>query len=228
MWGWFVSSLAWTALISGAFLGVGAIAEALHSLSLWRSRRIKVSELSTARGIVDLRGTARAELPLKAPLTGRDCVMFTVSMERKQPRAGQKRDARPDLLTFVGAAPFVIDDGTGRRRVDLRDKRVPVTGTSIEKQPLERLTAPLEKLLRERIGVPGGLWCMGRDVVATEAALLEGTEVSVIAKLGRDGELMPVHVMTGRAKVVALHGVIRSAAALVGSAMLVLVFQWLR
>lgn len=228
MWGWFVASLAWFAFVSGAFLVVGALAELVHSFSLWRSRRVKVSELSSSKGIVDVRGRARAELPLQAPLTGRSCVQFTMRMERKQPRAGQKRDDRPDRITFIGAAPFVIDDGSGQKRVDLRETRVPVTGSSIEKRALQRLTAPLDKLLQARLGAPGAVWCMGRDVIATESALLEGTEVSVVAKLGKDGVLRPLHVMTGRAKVLALHGVMRAGGALVGSAVMMLVFQWLR
>lgn len=231
MWSWFIASLAWSALVSGAFLALGAVVEAWHALSLWQSRPVKVSELSSARGIIDLRGRTRAELPLQAPLTGRSCVQFRVVVERKQPRAGQRRDQRPDLITFVGAAPFLIDDGTGQRRVDLRADRgggrVPVSGSSIERRPLERLTAPLEKLLQARLGAPGGLWCAGRDVVATEAALLEGTEVSVVARLGRDGALRPLHVMTGRAKVIALHGALRAGLALGGSALLLLVFLWL-
>ena len=162
-----------------------------------------------------------------APLTGRTCVQFTVIMERRQPRSGQKRDDRPDLITFVGASPFMVDDGTGKVRIDLRQQRVPITGTSVEKKPLERLTAPLEKLLAARLGVAGGLWCMNRDVVATEAVLLEGAEVSVVARATADG-LRPLHVTTGRAKVVALQGVIRAVLALVGAGLLVALSAWLR
>jgi hypothetical protein len=228
MWGWFVSSIAWSAFVSGAFLAFGAIHEALHALRLWRSRRVPVSELTSSTGIVDLRGTARAEVPLMAPLTGRSCVQFTVVLERKQPRGGQKRDHRPDLITFIGTAPFVIDDGTGRMRVDLRDQRVPVTGASVEKRALQRLTAPLDKMLHARLGAPGGLWCVGRDIVATEAALVQGTEVSVIAKLARDGAVTPLHVLTGRAKVVALHGALKAALALSGAAALLFIFELLR
>jgi hypothetical protein len=113
-------------------------------------------------------------------------------------------------------------------RVDLREKRVPVTGTSVERRPLERLTAPLERLLHARIGAPGGLWCMNRDVVATEAVLLDGAEVSLVASRDSEGNVTPLHVTTGRLKVVAMQVLMRAGMAMCGSAVLVALFQWLR
>lgn len=233
MMSWVLTFIAYACLASGAALAFGALMETRHALQLWRSRRVTAGDLGSAGGIgivgiVDIRGRASAEIPLMAPLTGRTCVQFTVIMERKQPKPGVKRDDRPDLITFVGASPFFVDDGTGKVRVDLREMRVPVTGTSVERRPLERLTAPLEKMLHARLGAPGGLWCMNRDVVATEAVLLDGAEVSVVAKRGADGSVVPIHVTTGRAKVVALQGVIRAGMALGAAAVLIGLFEWLR
>lgn len=233
MIGWFFTFLAYSCLASAAALAFGALMEVRHAFRLWISKRVSAVDMrgaaaGTHAGIFDVRGRASAEVPLMAPLTGRTCVQFTVIMERMQPRAGQKRDDRPDLITFVGASPFFVEDTTGRVRVDLRDKRVPVTGTSVERRPLERLTAPLERLLQARIGAPGGLWCKDRDVIATEAVLLDGAEVSLIAKRDEDGTITPLHVTTGRTKVVAMQLLMRAGMAMSGAAILVALFQWLR
>lgn len=228
MIGFFLSFLAYSCLASGLALAFGALMEVRHAFRLWISKRIHASDARGTSGIFDVRGRVHAEIPLQAPLTGRNCVQFTVVMERKTPRAGQKRDDRPDLITFVGASPFFVEDATGKVRVDLREKRVPVTGTSVERRPLERLTQPLERLLQARIGAPGGLWCMNRDVVATEAVLLDGAEVSVVASRDNAGNFKPLHVTTGRLKVVAMQLLMRAGMAMCGAAVLVALFQWLR
>ena len=225
--GLIVSLIAYSLLASGLALALGAVVEMRHAFFLWRSKRVAVKDIAGG-GIVDVRGAVHAaENPLTAPLTGRACVTFTVIMERAQPKTGQTRDGDPDLITFVGAAPFAVDDGTGKVRVDLREHRVPVTGTDVVKQPLARLTQPLEKLLAARFGKPGGVWCMNRDITATEAVLLEGAEVSVVGRV-RAGALQPLHVTTGRARVVAMQGVIRAVAALGASGVLLALYGWVR
>src|SRR5262245_51930532 len=136
-------------MATAGFLGLASLLELNHSLLLWRSRRVSAKDVraSTDR-IVDVRGTVHAQSPLMAPLTGKACVQFTVVMFR-DPKKGVKaeRDGFPDVMTFVGMSPFIVDDGTGRIHVDLRENRVPLTGATITRKPLERLTAPLEKLL---------------------------------------------------------------------------------
>ncbi len=228
MIGFFVTFLAYSCLASGLGLAFGALLEVRHAFRLWISKRIQAADARGTTGIFDVRGRAHAETPLKAPLTGRSCVQFTVIMERKTPRAGQKRDDRPDLITFIDASPFFVEDATGKVRVDLRERRVPVTGTSVERRPLERLTQPLERLLHARIGAPGGVWCMNRDVIATEAVLLDGAEVSFVASRDAEGNVTPLHVTTGRLKVVAMQLLMRAGMAMCGAAVLVALFQWLR
>jgi hypothetical protein len=98
----------------------------------------------------------------------------------------------------------------------------------VKKQPLERLTQPLEKLLAMRLHKPGGLWCTGRDVVATEAALVDGSEASVVAKKGADGLVVPLHVTTGRPLVVAMQGLTRAGVAFIASTVLAGVWLWLK
>jgi hypothetical protein len=219
--------LAFTFLAFGMALALAALLETKHSILLWRSRRVLAKDMRNASGIFDIRGSVKASRPLTGPLTGRPCVQYTVVMERRQPKSGQKRDGDPDLITFIDAAPFVVDDGTGRVHIDLREQHIPVTGTSIVKRPLERLTAPLEKLLSLRLHKPGGLWCMGRDIVATEAALVDGDEVSVVGR--RDGnDVIPLHVTTGRTRVVAMQGLTRAGAALCASSVLFGLYMWLR
>jgi hypothetical protein len=223
-----LSLLAMTCLASGATLALGALLEGRHAIQLWRSKTIAARDVATATGIFDVRGSVVARAPLQGPLTGRPCVQFVVVMERKQPKRGQKRDGEPDLLTWIESSPFTLDDGTGKLHINLADQRVPVTGTSIIKQPLERLTAPLERMLHARLKKPGGLWCSGRDVVATEAALENGAEASVVAKKSPAGDLVAVHVTTGRPRVVAMQGLTRSGMAASGALILGALWMWLR
>jgi hypothetical protein len=218
-------------LVCALALVLGAIGSVRRGLELWRSRRVRAADLGREAGVVEVRGRARADAktgPIMAPLTGRPCVTFTVLVERAAPRDGKKRDEDPDFLTFMAAAPFVVDDGSGQVPVDLTRARVPVTGFDVVvRRPLERLTNPLEKLLAARLHKPGGLWCMNREVAATEAVLLEGAEVSVIAR--RSGnDVLPLHVTTGRVKGVALQLFVQAAIALTVGGALLGVWQWIR
>jgi hypothetical protein len=222
-------ALATVCLVVGGGLAVGALVESRHALLLWRARRVRARELDAgadSAGVFEVRGPARAKVPLRAPLTGAACIQFTVILERERPPDGRSPDGDPDTLTFVGTSPFVVEDGTGSLEVDLRTSRAPLTGTRIERKPLARLTAPLEELLAVRLGKPGGLWCHGRAVTATEAALLEGAEVSVVARRSAAG-VRPLHVTTGRVRVVALQGLMRAAIALAVAVVLLNVWFFL-
>lgn len=220
-------------LVVGLGLGLGAVGEARHALRLWRARRTKAGDVGGSGGssVVEVRGTARATRPLASPLSGTACLQFLVILERAPP-TGRPRDDDPDLLTFVGAAPFIVDDGTGTIAVDLHARRVPVTGVRVQQKPLERLTAPLEKLLATRLGKPGGLWCHGRAVTATEAILVDGAELSVVAARtrpgGAPGGLEPLHITTGRVRVIALQGLLRATLTAMVAVVLVNVGLWLR
>lgn len=220
--------IAFSFLASGVALALGAVLETKHAVTLWRSRPVKARDVRASTGIFDVRGPVHTSSPLTGPLTGRSCVQYTVVVERAQPKGGQKRDGEPDLITFVEAAPFVVDDGTGRVHIDLRLHRVPVTGTSIVRQPIQRLTAQLERMLSIRLHKPGGIWCSGRDVVATEAALMDGDEVSVIGRKGENGEIIPVHVTTGVTRAVAMQGLTRAGLAYIGATILFALYAWLR
>jgi hypothetical protein len=219
--------VAFSFLAMATALGLGAFMDAKSAFTLWRARRVAAKDVRTSSGIVDVRGKISSEQPLTAPLTGRPCAQFIVILERAAPKGGVKRDGDPDLITFVGASPFIVDDGTGRVHVDLRTARVPVTGTDVHKQPLERLTQPLDRLLQGRLHKPGGVWCMNRSVTATEAVLLEGMEVSVVAKKSADG-FEPLHVTTGRTRVVAMQAMMRAGMASTAAVMLGAVWLWLR
>jgi hypothetical protein len=216
--------IAFSFLASALMIALGGVLETKHSIVLWRSKRVMARDLGAVSGIFDVRGAVHASTPLTAPITGRSCVQYTVVVER----AHKGSDGDPDLITFVDAAPFSVDDGTGRVHIDLRMHRIPVTGASIVKKPMERLTQPLERLLALRLHKPGGLWCTGRDVVATEAALVDGTEASVVARKGKDGLIVPLHVTTGRPLVVAMQGLTRAGVAFIVSALLAGVWLWLK
>lgn len=225
----FLQVLAVACLVTGLGLLLGVVVESRHALLLWRARRVFARDLGrgTSPGIVEIHGRARSRSPLTAPLSGAACLQFMVVLERAPPNNG-RGDADPDVVTFVGASPFVVDDGTGKIDVDLHARRVPVTGVRVERRPLERLTAPLEKLLAVRLGKPGGLWCHGRTVTATEALLVDGVELSVIGRSGNDGKLTPLHVTTGRLRVVALQGFVRATTGAGVAIVLLNIANWLR
>lgn len=93
----------------------------------WRIRRtLSNAEGARAgsldRGAVELAGTARpAAETFMSPLTGQECLAYQYEVEERQRRSGEEGTSRTTWQTVVDderAAPFYVDDSTGRAMVD--------------------------------------------------------------------------------------------------------------
>lgn len=216
--------------IGGALL-LGSLSEVRHASLLWRARRCTAGSIArTAATVVDVRGQVHLDQTLTAPLSGLSCAQWLVVVSRAPPGPGQERDGQSDALVFQDARPFWVDDGTGRVRVDVKGRSIPLSEVSSKSTRLERLTAPLAALITARLGSPAAAWCHRRDVTVVESALFAYDEVSLVARCSTFPRLAidPVHVTRGRPRVVALRRALR---AVVTTGMAVVFFaiaKWLR
>lgn len=217
-------------LLGGALL-LGALADLRHALVLWRARRTAAGSLGqTDAGVVDVRGRVHLETPITAPLSGKSCAQWQLVVSRAPAKAGQTKDGLADLVVLHDARPFWVDDGTGRVRVSVQGKAIPLSEVKAHSQPLVKLTTTLDALLSARLHVPAAAWCHQRDVTVVESALFAGDEVSLIAKRERGPRLViePVHVTRGRPRVVALRTALRATVVAGFAVVFFAVAQWLR
>lgn len=150
-----------------------------------RHRRLSALRRTPTTSVADLRslpvepgrayevsGVAQAgEAPLRAPLSGLPCVWFRVRIVDRSRRVLQYgrrsrvpvRDARSDV-------PFVLDDGTGRIRVDVRGADVLPGDPRVKRRELAS-------------GGPGG-WLPGSLAALVTSGALPGTPPAL--KLGRE------------------------------------------
>lgn len=215
----------------GGALVLGSLSQVRHALVLWRARRVAAGSIGqTDAAIVDVRGHVHLEAPLTAPVSGRSCAQWLVVVSRAPAKAGQPRDGLSDVVVLQDARPFWVDDGTGRVRVNVKGRAIPLSEVPSTSQPLVKLTAPLAALLTARLHLPAAAWCHQRDVTVVESALFAYDEVSLVARRERGAHLSiePVHVTRGRPRVVALRTAMRAVVAAGFAVVFFAVAQWLR
>jgi hypothetical protein len=108
-------------LAAAALLGGGLYLLHRGSRAFWRLRTITDTPTarlhSAAQGYVELRGLAQAdEGTLRARLTGSSCLWYRFRVEQRQ-RSG-RRDTWVTLEKGESERPFLLNDGTGRCRVE--------------------------------------------------------------------------------------------------------------
>lgn len=218
-------------VVIGGGLLLGSASEVRHALLLWRARRCAAGSIArTDASIVDVRGRVHLEQPLTAPLSGRSCAQWLVVVSRAAPRPGQGRDGLPDALVFRDARPFWVDDDTGRVRVDVKGRAIPLSEVPSTSRPLERLTPSLDTLISARLGAPAAAWCHQREVTVVERALFAYDEVSLVARRSALPRLTvePVHITCGRPRVVALRTAMRGVVTAGVAVVFFAIAQWLR
>ena len=223
--------LMFACVVVGGALLLGALADVRHALVLWRARRTAAGSIGTTDAtVVDVRGRVFLEQPLTAPLTGLSCAQWQLVVSRAPAKLGQQKDGLADLVVLHEARPFWVDDGTGRVRVSVQGKAIPLSEVRSKSEPLPRLTATLDALLTARLHVPAAVWCHQRDVTVVESALFANDEVSLVAKRKRGPRLVlePVHVTLGRPRVVALRTALRAVVVAGFAVVFLAVAQWLR
>lgn len=217
-------------LVGGALLW-GAVLEVRHALLLWRARRVAAGSMGrTHAAIVDVRGQVHLETPLTAPLSGKSCAQWLLVVSRAPVRTASATDGASDVVVLQDARPFWVDDGTGRVRVSVQGRGIPLSEVKSTSQPLQRLTPTLDALITARVGMPAAMWCHGREVTAVESALFAYDEVSVVARHATHPRLIvePVHVTLGRPRVVALRTAMRAVVVAGFAVIFFAVAQWLR
>lgn len=218
-------------VVLGGALALSALADVRHALVLWRARRVSAGTIDGAgASVVDVRGRVHVDEPLSAPLSAKGCAQWQLVVSRAPVKPGQPNDGLADVVVLHQARPFWVDDGTGRVRVAVQGRAIPLSEVRSTSQPLVKLTPALDTLLRARLPVPPAAWCHQRDVTAVESALFAGDEVSLIARREQRGRLAiePVHVTLGRPRVVALRLAMRAAVVAGFSGVFFAIAQWLR
>lgn len=218
-------------LLVGAALALGALSDVRHALLLWRARRVSAGAIDHAgASVVDVRGRVHADEPLSSPLSAQRCVQWQLVVSRAPVKPGQHKDGLSDVLVLHEARPFWVDDGTGRVRVAVQGRSIPLSEVRSTSQPLVKLTPALDALLSARLPVPPAAWCHQREVSAVESALFVGDEVSLIARRELRARLSiePVHVTLGRPRVVAMRLAMRAAVVAGFAGIFLAVAQWLR
>ncbi len=218
-------------VVLGAGLALGALSDVRHALVLWRARRTSAGAIDRAgASVVDVRGRVHLEAPLLAPVSAKSCAQWQLVVSRAPVKPGQLSDGLPDVVVLHDARPFWVDDGTGRVRVAVQGRAIPLSEVRSTSQPLTALTPALAALLGARLPVSAALWCHGRDVTVVESALFAGDEVSLIARREHRARLVlePVHVTLGRPRAVALRLALRAAVVAGFAGVFFAVARWLR
>lgn len=108
-------------LLMGAGLVALGLRDGVRAYRLWRTTAVPIGELGAASGRVLVTGVARrAERTVEAPLTGADCLAYAWRITGRKVVVGFG-DARPtgyEIGRGRDAVPFVVEDDTGRVRVE--------------------------------------------------------------------------------------------------------------
>lgn len=142
----------------------------------------------TGGGLVRAQGVVHCLDTLTAPLSGRVCAYFEVIVEEKVTTGKSSRWRT--VIREIEERDFLIDDGTGRARIEMVAVRAAVTkdlhwssGTFTEPTP------ELERFL-QRHGQRGQGWVFNRTLRYREGAIEPGEMVAVVghAELELDPE----------------------------------------
>jgi len=126
---------------------------------------------SAAQGLVELEGTARAMpgLPIRAPLSRRDCVWWKFTVEKK---GGNQRNGWTSIQEGISDGLFHLQDATGTCIVDPEGARVlpSQSNTWYGSTPLPEAGPPARR----------GLHLFGRKYRYTETRLHDGDPLYAI------------------------------------------------
>lgn len=188
--------LAFVSLLLGG-LGVGIGLLARSSFKQWRLiLDTPTSKCAGAQtGLIELKGQARAdgEAVLTSPLTNQRCVYYRVHVEEYVRRGNKSRWTT--RVNDVQTVPTVLDDGSGRAKVDLTKASLELRHDRHEKQSAFEGLAPEVKAFIEskyQLSTKGIL--LNRPLRVTETALALNDDVYVLGRAewqGKDLHVVP-------------------------------------
>jgi len=123
---------------------------------------------------------------LVAPITGRDCVAYSVTVLEQSDRGSAIRETK--------AMPFALDDGSGRALVDPTDARIAIdNGATVQTGMLNDPTPAAEDLLRRHGKRPR------HSLLYREAVVTDGESIAVLGAGTRepDPDAPPVESYRG-------------------------------
>ncbi|MBV8756188.1 MAG: hypothetical protein JO257_02865 [Deltaproteobacteria bacterium] len=142
--------------------------------------RMSLRELPESKRARVVGAAQPLERTLEAPLTGRTCMYYVVTVE--QHHSTGRSSYWKQIIKEEAGVPFVLDDGTGRAIVDPRSARVALdvdgkgdSGTFDE--PNERETAFLQ-----RHGTTGQGWIFNKRLRYREAIIELGERVAILGE----------------------------------------------
>lgn len=182
-------------LLGGLGVGIGLLAHS--SFKQWRL----ILDTPTSRcggaqaGLIELKGQARAEgeAVLTSPLTNQRCVYYRVHVEEYVRRGNKSRWTT--RVSDVQTVPTVLDDGSGRAKVDLTKASLELRPDRHEKQSAFEGLAPEVKAFIEskyQLSTKGIL--LNRPLRVTETALALNDDVYLLGRAewrGKDLHVVP-------------------------------------
>lgn len=122
-----------------------------------------------ARGLVET---------LEAPLTGRRCVYFSVTVEEH--RSNGKTHQWRTVIREARGVPFMLEDNSGRALIDATAARIAVDFDDKSQSGTFDDPTPAEKAFLERHGQKGQGWLFNRKLRYREAVIAEGETIAVL------------------------------------------------
>lgn len=116
---------------------------------------------------------------LQAPLTGRPCLVFKVTVE-------EKREHWDTWIVEQHGVPFVLVDDTGRALVDPSAAKVSLEVDSQTQSGTFDDPTPIERVFLERHQQTGVAWVFNRTLRYNEAIVAVGERVAVLGSGTRE------------------------------------------
>ena len=118
--------------------------------------------------------------PLRAPLTGRACVFYEVTVEEY--RSSGKSGRWVEIIKDVDAQDFLLEDGTGRAVVKTAGMKVlPVKDRELKSGFLNDASPVLEDFLRQH-GQSSQGWVFNKNLRYKEGVFEPGERVTVLGQ----------------------------------------------
>lgn len=187
-------------VIVDLLLGVVGVGLALLAFGRFKQWRLildtPTSKCAGAQaGLVELKGQVRAdgETVLTSPLTNQRCVHYSVRVEQYERRGNTHRWRT--LMNDVQRVPALLDDGSGRAKLDLSTAELDLRPDRHDKQSVfTELAADTKALLESKYQLSTKSLLVNRPLRVTETALALNDDVYVLGRAewrGKDLHVVP-------------------------------------
>lgn len=121
---------------------------------------------------------------LEAPITGRRCVYFAVTVEER--RSTGKSHHWRTVIREARGVPFMLEDDSGRALIDATAARVAADFDGHSRSGTFDDPTPAEKAFLDRHGQDGQRWLFNRTLRYREAVIEEGETIAVLGSGTRE------------------------------------------